>query len=165
MKFKIKTPFFVNFLNNHRNFNYLLDKLLLANNEEHLFNILNEKIVWNNNDNPSLTTNKKQISMSLSDIEEACNKFYNIINQSQEKFLKNPSEYPDFLLNKKKIENIQTSQSFSNVNESQNFNENIKKEEMLIEKLEKIEVKSNNDELLCEDEVYIYIYIYHIICF
>lgn len=128
----------------------------MAQDEGHLFNILNEKIVWNNNDNPSIEINKKQASLSLLDIEEACNKFYNIINQSEEKFLKNTSEYPDFLINKKKIENSPI--QLKNLTESlfNNDNENIKEETHH----EKIDEKNNNDsELLCEDEVKIIIFL------
>jgi len=141
----------------------------LANNEEHLFNILNEKIVWKNNDNNSASlANKKQFSLSLVDIEEACNKFYNIINQSEEKFLNTPSEYPDFLINKKKIENLQT-QTFSNnliamQTSNSNENNNIQKKEY--ENLEKNDEKSNNDnELLCEDEVKINKFVIFLIIF
>ena len=135
------------------------DKLLLAQDEGHLFNILNEKIVWNNNDNPSFAISKKQVGLSLLDIEEACNKFYNIINQSEEGFLKNSSEYPDFLINKKKLETPQN-QISKNLTESQNNidNEKIIKETDIISNNNntnvKTEEKSNIDnELLCEDEV------------
>ena len=137
--------------------------MLLAQDEGHLFNILNEKIVWNNNDNPSFALNKKQVNLSLLDIEEACNKFYNIINQTEENFQKNTPEYPNFLTNKKKIEGSQIQSAAKSLSDSQiNVdNEKIIKEQENIDKNdnfnnnnEKNEEKSNVDnELLCEDEV------------
>ena len=138
--------------------------MLLAQDEGHLFNILNEKIVWNNNDNPAFALNKKQVNLSLLDIEEACNKFYNIINQKEENFQKNTTEYPDFLTNKKKMEGSQIQSAAKSLSDSQiNVdNEKIIKEPENIDKNnsfnnnnnDKNEEKSNVDnELLCEDEV------------
>lgn len=140
-----------------------IDKLLLAQDEGHLFNILNEKIVWNNNDNPSFALNKKQINLSLLDIEEACNKFYNIINQTEENFQKNTTEYPDFLTNKKKTEGSQIQSAAKSLSDSQinvdnekiiKASENVDKNNNFNNNTDKNEEKSNIDnELLCEDEV------------
>lgn len=129
-------------------------KLLLANNEEHLFNILNEKIVWNNNETPSSSINKKQLGLSLVDIEEACKKFFNIASESQEKFLKNPPDYTELLNNKKKSESSQ--QNIPKIVETKLSNENKNQivQEMIIENNNE-EKNINDNELLCEDEVFL----------
>lgn len=133
------------------------DKLLLANNEEHLFNILNEKIVWNNNENSNLSLNKKQLGLTTLEIEEACKKFYKILNESQEKFLKNSPTYTEFLINKKKSES-DDSKNFRKIIENQTSNELLNQNQLNEEfNLEKnLNTKPLNDnELLCEDEVFI----------
>lgn len=150
-----KSSFLCNFYVFYFQTVFFLDKLLLANDEEHLFNILNEKIVWNNNDNKSSSSinKKKQFSFSLADIEQACNKFFSIINQSQERFLKNTSEYSDFLAKNKQTPHFPMEIENPNENKSNN-NENNNIKEPYSMTIEKNDEKSNNDnELLCEDEV------------
>lgn len=124
----------------------LKDKLLLAQDEGHLFNILNEKIVWNNNE-CSFPLNKKQVLLSQNELEEVCQKLFQIMHQPKEKFLNNTADFSELIVERKKSEDLK---SFHN----KEAHQTIRSPEENTSNNFKMDEKSNIDnELLCEDEV------------
>ena len=128
--------------------NIYLDKLLLANNEEHLLSILNEKMGSDQGMNGEEQSGKKSWNISDEFLEKACQQLLRIIEEKREDFIKKEENHR-FIAEKKEQLKTRIVKEKPNI-----LSQTIIKDDKKEEQERKNEALNNDEELLCNDEVY-----------